>query len=102
MSVGRASNSTIGFRYDEDVRFLTMVADLVGRTIGLHRTLWPLLQRHFDEQSKSEKSLDQGTTGRALHPRAKTDGIIGESPALKQVLETVSVVAGTNTNGHVD
>lgn len=98
LSIDRAGDGATDFRDDEDIYFLTMVANLVGRTIRLHRALSTDRQRCGHEQSGPEKSPNEGRTyGPARHADAKIDGIIGESPALKQVLETVSVVAGTNS-----
>ncbi|MER9203079.1 nif-specific transcriptional activator NifA [Mesorhizobium sp. M0933] len=98
LSIDRAGDGVTDFRDDEDTYFLTMVANLVGRTIRLHLTLSTDRQRSVHEQWKPEKSPNEGRTyDPARHADAKIDGIIGESPALKQVLETVSVVAGTNS-----
>ncbi|WP_434725314.1 nif-specific transcriptional activator NifA [Mesorhizobium sp. RIZ17] len=97
LSIDRVRNGTTEFRYEEDLRFLAMVANLVGRTIRLHRTLSTAGQRLIEKQSRPEQSLDEDRTHPARHPHVKVDGIIGESPALKQVLEIVSVVARTNS-----
>ncbi|NGO53327.1 nif-specific transcriptional activator NifA [Allomesorhizobium camelthorni] len=97
LSIDRVENSATGFRYDEDMRFLAMVANLVGRTIRLHRMLSTDRQRNVDEQWRPEKSLDEERTCSARRSHFKIDGIIGESAPLKRVLETVSVVARTNS-----
>lgn len=97
LSIDRVRNGTTTFPSDEDVCFLTMVANLVGRTIQLHRILNLDGQRLIGEQQKPEKSLIAERSAPGRHPHVKIDGIIGESPALKQVVETVSVVARTNT-----
>lgn len=98
LSIDRAGDGATDFRDDEDTSFLTMVANLVGRTIRLHRILSTDRQRSVHEQWRPEKSPNEGRTyDPARHADVKIDGIIGESPALKQVLETVSVVAGTNS-----
>ncbi|WP_353646040.1 nif-specific transcriptional activator NifA [Mesorhizobium sp. WSM2239] len=96
LSIDRVDNSAAGSRYDEDMRFLTMVANLVGRTIRLHRMLSTDRQRS-DEQWRSDKSLNEERTAPSRLSHVQIDGIIGESPALNQVLETVSVVARTNS-----
>ncbi|WP_431310927.1 nif-specific transcriptional activator NifA [Mesorhizobium amorphae] len=96
LSIDRVRDSATSPHCDEeDVRFLGMVADLVGRTIRLHRMLSTDHQRHVEEQCTPEKSDER--TDPARHPQVKIDGIVGESPALKQVLETVAVVARTNS-----
>ncbi|UVK50113.1 nif-specific transcriptional activator NifA (plasmid) [Mesorhizobium sp. AR02] len=92
--VGEGESISTG---DEDVRFLTMVANLVGRTIRLHRMLSMDGQRYIEEQGRPEKSFDENRADAARHRQIKIDGIIGESLALKRVLETVSVVARTNS-----
>ncbi|MER9419427.1 nif-specific transcriptional activator NifA [Mesorhizobium sp. M0306] len=98
LSIDRAGDGATDFRDDEDTCFLTMVANLVGRTIRLHRILSTDRQRSVHEQWRPEKSPNEGRTyDPARHADVKIEGIIGESPALKQVLETVSVVAGTNS-----
>ncbi|WP_245430191.1 MULTISPECIES: nif-specific transcriptional activator NifA [Mesorhizobium] len=90
-------DSAHGSRYDEDICFLTMVANLVGRTIRLHRGLTRDRERRVDESWTAENSSDEDRTDPVPHAPVKMDGIIGESPALKQVLETVSIVARTNS-----
>ncbi|CDX43568.1 Nif-specific regulatory protein [Mesorhizobium sp. ORS 3359] len=97
LSIDRVRDGAASVRCDEDVRFLTMVANLVGRTIRLHRSLSTDGQRLVEEQRRPEKSVDEKETRPARHSHVKIDGIIGESPALKQVLETVAVVARTNS-----
>ncbi len=98
LSIDRVADGTTSVRDDEEVGFLTMVANLIGRTIRLHRTLSMDGQRLTGETRTPEKALDKERTVPARHHRAKLDWIIGESPAVKQVLETVSVVAQTNTS----
>nr|BAN09625.1 nif-specific regulatory protein, NifA [Mesorhizobium loti NZP2037] len=97
LSIDRVRNGTTRFHYEEDLSFLAMVANLVGRTIRLHRTLSTCRQRLVEKQPRPEQSLDEDRTHPARHPHVKIDGIIGESPALKQVLDIVSVVARTNS-----
>ncbi|CDX57540.1 Nif-specific regulatory protein [Mesorhizobium plurifarium] len=97
LSIDRVWDGAASVHFDEDVRFLTMVAKLVGRTISLHRMLGTDRQRLVEEERRAEKSLDERETRAARHSPVKIDGIIGESAALKQVLETVAVVARTNS-----
>ncbi|SIT55952.1 Nif-specific regulatory protein [Mesorhizobium prunaredense] len=97
LSIDRVRDSATGSRYDEDIGFLTMVANLVGRTIRLHRALTTDRERRADEQWTPENSRDEDSTDPVPHLPVKMDGIIGESPALKQVLETVSIIARTNS-----
>ncbi|MGX9147544.1 nif-specific transcriptional activator NifA [Mesorhizobium sp. 128a] len=92
--IDRVGDGSINFRNDEDVGFLSMVAVLVGQIIYLHRLPSMGVQRLVEE--KPEPSPGDGRTDRDRHPHVKIDGIVGKSPALKQVLEMIPVVASTN------
>lgn len=97
ISVVRLRGDATRFPHDDDVRFLTMVANLLGQTIRLHRTFGDDDRRLTGERGSWEKlpESDRNDTGGRLP--AKIDWIVGESPAVKQVLATVSAVAPTNT-----
>ncbi|ARM91381.1 Nif-specific regulatory protein NifA (plasmid) [Rhizobium sp. CIAT894] len=97
ISIDRVRNDAAPFPADEDVRFLTMVANLVSRTIRLHRFLNLEGRRPIGEQERPEKPIIAQRGAPVRHPPVKIDGIIGDSPALQQVVETVSVVARTNS-----
>ncbi|MGA2451149.1 MAG: nif-specific transcriptional activator NifA [Polyangiaceae bacterium] len=80
------------FRLDEDVRFLAMVANLVGQTVRLHRLL------------SSEAGRPDGGPRRILTARADTrlesppiDCILGGSAAIRAVLDKVRRVARTHS-----
>ncbi|WP_407046161.1 nif-specific transcriptional activator NifA [Mesorhizobium abyssinicae] len=97
LSIDRIRDGAASVHCDEDVSLLTMVANLVGRTIRLHRILSTDRQRLFEEEGRAENSRDEKEARPARHSPVKIDGIIGESLALKQVLETAAVVARTNS-----
>ncbi|WFU13170.1 nif-specific transcriptional activator NifA (plasmid) [Rhizobium sp. CB3090] len=92
--IDRFRDSATELRHNEDIRFLTMVADLIGQTISFHRALSTsgpqIIQLH-------RKSAEGGRNDASQSSRAKVDWIVGESPAVRQVLEIVSAVAMTNT-----
>ncbi|MGX5804166.1 nif-specific transcriptional activator NifA [Bradyrhizobium sp. Arg314] len=92
--IDRVGDGSINFRNDEDVRFLSMVAILVGQIIYLHRLPSMGVQRLVED--KPEPSPGDGRTDRDRQPHVNIDGIVGKSPALKQVLEMIPVVASTN------
>lgn len=84
---------------EEEVRFLSMVANLVGRTIRLHRDL-----RRDGRPVAGEEGTRKRNSGDEELPEppgrqrpASVNWIVGESHALKQVVETVKVVASTNS-----
>jgi len=73
---------------DGDVRFLKMVASLVGQTVRLHRALARDRERLLEEQRRAEKGREPNATAPQGVP-----GIVGSSPALRGVLEKVRVAA---------
>ena len=82
--------------FDDDFSFLKMVANLVGQTVRLHRMLSAERKRFLDERRTLEKALDyQLAETRA--PAPKIGGIVGESAAIRKVMETIGVVAKSNT-----
>lgn len=80
---------------DEDVRFLTMVANLIGQTIRLMEIVGRDRERLMAQQRLLEKELSE------QHPRLERDGgargIVGESPALRAVLDKIRVVARSHS-----
>ncbi len=82
--------------FDADLSFLKMVANLVGQTVRLHRMLAAERKRFLDEQRALEKALDQQLAETRI-PRPKIGGIVGESAQIRKVMDTIAVVAKTNT-----
>ena len=79
---------------DNDVRFLAMVANLVGQTIRLHDVVERDRERLMSEQRRLEKELSEATSAdRAAGFRS----IIGESKAIRAVIDKISVVARSNS-----
>jgi Nif-specific regulatory protein len=97
LSVNRVWEQPSGYSFDSDIRFLTMIANLIGQTIKLHRMLSADRQRLLSERASLEKALD--TRVRAESPAAAPElaGIVGESPAIVEVLETIALVAKSNS-----
>ena len=77
--------------YDADVRFLTMVANLLGQALRLHKMVAQDRERLLAEQARLAKNQDSA----AQAPTIK--GIIGKSTALQDVLEKVRRVAKSNS-----
>ncbi|MGA2890601.1 MAG: nif-specific transcriptional activator NifA [Terracidiphilus sp.] len=77
---------------DEDVRFLTMVANLVGQSVALQTLVAKDRERLMTDRHRLEKELEQRT-------ESKHDGIdwiIGESAAIREVVEKIQQVARCN------
>jgi Nif-specific regulatory protein len=78
---------------DEDARFLSMVANLVGQTVRLHRLVANDRERLIEAQNRLQKVVEQTEPGRAPH----AGGIVGESRAIRAVLEKVRIVARSHS-----
>ena len=76
--------------YDDDVRFLTMTANLVGQTLRLHKVVARDRERLLAEQARLEKGRQSDTVEL---PNPTIEGIIGNSPAVRAVIEKVRIVA---------
>jgi Nif-specific regulatory protein len=82
------------FGFDDDVRFLTMVANLVGQTVRLQRLIARDRERLMEDRRRLERELEASVLDRA---ELKRGGIVGDSPALHAVLEKVRLVARSNS-----
>jgi Nif-specific regulatory protein len=70
-----------GFRsFDDDVRFLTMVANLIGQTVRLYRNV----TAERDQLQEEKRQLT-----RQLHGKYKLDNVIGVSKAMQEVFAQV-------------
>ena len=76
--------------FDHDVRFLTMIANLVGQTLRLHKLIARDRERLMQEKAWLEKGdrLPQIET-----KNSGINGIVGSSPALRAVIDKIRVVA---------
>ncbi|WP_172403315.1 nif-specific transcriptional activator NifA [Ensifer aridi] len=87
-----------GGTLEKEVRFLSLVANLVAQAIQLDRHQSRDDQPIMDEEGARKKnSGDRELPEPARQRPAKIDWIVGESPALKEVVEIVEVVARTNS-----
>ena len=96
LSIVRAWDDENAGGFDADLSFLKMVANLVGQTVRLHRMLSAERKRFLDERRTLEKALDQ-QLAESRAPRQKVGGIVGESPQIRKVMDTIAIVARTNT-----
>lgn len=97
LSIDRSGKEGTDFTLDDDMRFLTMVANLAGQTIRLHRILSEDRQRLIDEQRRLEKSFGGSAETWPRRPSTRKSHIVGESPSVKNVLDTINIVARTNS-----
>ena len=78
---------------DEDVRFLTMVANLIGQTVRLMEMIQRDRERLMDQTRLLEKELSKAGGEAPVQPR----GIVGNSPALRHALDQIKVVARSHS-----
>lgn len=93
LSIDRVWDEGAVFRADQDVRFLSMIANLIGQTIHLHRVIARDRERLMDESRRLEKEL---TSVQPRKMRPRVSGIIGESPSIRSLLSKIEIVAKSN------
>src|SRR5208337_3704290 len=94
LTIDRVWDGSADFRFDEDVRFLAMIANLVGQTVRLHEVVARDRERLMTEQSRLAKEL---SATRATDREPRQQGILGESEAIRSVLDKIKIVARTNS-----
>jgi len=99
LTVDREWTGKLEFRLEDDVRLLTMVANLVGQAMRMHSLISRDRDRLIHEQHRLEKALTEAQ-GAPRHsapsPRGKSDFILGESPAIKTLLSRIELAAKSN------
>jgi Nif-specific regulatory protein len=91
LSVERERHLPVGL--DEDVRLLTMIANLVGQAVRLQRLVSRDRERLIDEQARLAKLLERSGVVRP----PESVGIVGESSAIRAVTEKLRIVARSNS-----
>jgi Nif-specific regulatory protein len=92
ITIERVGSQSSPGTLDEDVRYLTMIANLVGQTVALQSMVERDRERLMAERNRLEQELEQRNA-------AKPEGIawiIGESAAIREVTEKVQLVARCN------
>jgi len=94
LTVDRIWDGDSVFRFDSDVRFLVMVANLIGQTVKLHRVVARDRDRLIEESHRLQKEVAKLQPGSQVKP--KISGIIGESPQIRAVMDKIAIVARSN------
>ncbi|MBI4724848.1 MAG: GAF domain-containing protein, partial [Rhodomicrobium sp.] len=94
LAIERVWEGSMEVRIDHDVRFLTMVANLVGQALKLHRVVAEDRERLIFEQHRLAKELS--TLKASKSPPPKLSGILGKSRAIRAVTERIEQVARSN------
>ncbi len=94
LAIDRPWLNPADMRTDEDVRFLKMAANLIGQTVRLHRLVMRDRERMLEDQRRLEKERESLA---AQVRRPGSSPIVGESEALRAVLEKVQLVARSSS-----
>jgi Nif-specific regulatory protein len=90
--IERQSRHDLSVSLDEDARFLTMVANLVGQTVALQTLVARDRERLMNERHRYEEILDPC----AKRTPAHVSGIVGDSESIRSVIEKIQQVARCN------
>lgn len=93
LSIDRHCDQRNRYGFDHDVRFLSMVANLIGQTVHLHRIIARDRERLMEHSRQLEKELSVVQPART---RKNVAGIIGDSKPIRSLIEKIQVVAKTN------
>ena len=96
VTIDREHGNGLYFGLDEDVRFLSMIANLLGQTVRLQRLIASDREWLMHEQRRLEKTIAERSTPQKAQSEP-TAGIIGNTPAIKAVLDKVRRVARSHS-----
>ncbi|KAA5602053.1 nif-specific transcriptional activator NifA [Blastochloris sulfoviridis] len=97
LTIDRIWDGKAVFRFDVDVRFLTMVANLIGQTVQLHRVVARDRDRLIAETHRLQKQLSEFKVPPDSGKPVKVGGIVGDSPAIRSVLRKIEIVAKSHS-----
>ena len=92
ITIERVGSQSSPGTLDEDVRYLTMIANLVGQTVALQTMVMRDRERLMAERNRLEQELEEKNAAK----REGISWIIGKSPAIREVTEKVQLVARCN------
>ncbi|MGA8988792.1 MAG: nif-specific transcriptional activator NifA [Rhodoplanes sp.] len=90
LTIDRVFDARSAVRLDFDVRFLVMIANLIGQTVELHRVLARDRDRLIAESQRLQKQLAEFKPELGKLPIA---GILGDSKPMRSLLEKLAIVA---------
>jgi len=95
LTVTRAPADPSQTGFDEDVRFLAMIANLIGQTYRLHKVVARDRDRLLAEQRRLEKEVAERAPPRTGQDRGGglLKGVVGDSAAVHSVIEKIRIVA---------
>ncbi|MDA9483421.1 ATPase AAA [Bradyrhizobium sp. CCBAU 11445] len=97
LTVDRIRDDRSSLRLEYDARLLAMIANLVGQTVKLHRLFASDRERLMTEKDRLQKQVLELRQPPRERKKLHAHGIIGDSPALRGLLEKIAVVARSNS-----
>lgn len=97
LTIDRILDNKSGSLLEYDLRLLTIIANLVGQTVKLHRLFASDRERLMAEKIRMQKQFGELEQPGHEGKRAHVKGIIGDSPALRGLLEKVALAARSNS-----
>ncbi|WP_245471262.1 nif-specific transcriptional activator NifA [Bradyrhizobium genosp. SA-3] len=97
LTIDRIRDDRSSLRLDDDARLLAMIANLVGQTVKLHRLFASDRERLMAEKDRLQKQIYELRQPARERKKLHVHGIIGDSPALRGLLEKIAVVAKSNS-----
>ncbi|AMA59880.1 nif-specific transcriptional activator NifA [Bradyrhizobium sp. CCGE-LA001] len=97
LTIDRIVDNKSSARLDYDVRLLTMIADLVGQTVRLHRSFTCDRDQVLAERGSQEQQSIEHKQPARERKKVRIPGIIGDSPPLHALLEKIAVVSKSNS-----
>lgn len=92
LSIDRVWDGRSIFRFDADVRFLSMISNLIGQTVQLQRVVSRDRDRLIQESHRLQKQISELKSGKEKKGLNLT-GIVGNSVAIRAVIDKIGVVA---------
>ncbi len=93
LAIARVWRLNTQVRFGDDIRFLTMVANLVAQTVRLHERL----SEPANDEPVPPESAVPGGPSETPEPAYRIDNVIGTSQPMQQVFAQVHLVAPTKS-----
>jgi Nif-specific regulatory protein len=95
LAITRAARDSGQTRFHDDLRFLSMVANMVGQATRLHKLVSRDRERLIAEQHRLEKGVSERLPQTSIPSGAPPNlkAVVGESASLRAVMDKIRIVA---------
>ncbi|MER9764117.1 nif-specific transcriptional activator NifA [Mesorhizobium sp. M0138] len=97
LTLDRVLESRSSYGLDDDVRLLTMIANMVGQTVKLHHFSAADSERAPELEHRLQTKFSDVKHPAPRRKKVHVEGMIGDSPAISALLEKIAVVAKAKT-----